>query len=58
MRLRSGEHVPATHEGKLFFSKDIVDDSFVPRSLNPFQNLKPSLLRGVPQRASMCHCSR
>ena len=29
-------------EGKLYFTKDIVDDSFVPR--NPFQDLKPCLL--------------
>ena len=28
------------------------------RSLNPFQNLKPSLLQSLPQRASMCNCSR
>ena len=27
-------------------------------SLNPFQNLKPSLLQSVPERASMCSCSR
>ena len=47
-------------EGKLYFTKDIVDDSFVPRmrSLNPFQNLKPSLPQSLPQRASMCNCSR
>ena len=47
-------------EGKLYFTKDIVDDSFVPRigSLNPFQNLKSSLPQSLPQRASMCNCSR
>ena len=27
-------------------------------SLNPFENLKPSLLQSLPQRASMCNCSR
>ena len=27
-------------------------------SLNPFQNLKPSLPQSLPQSASMCNCSR
>ena len=43
-------------EGKLYFTKHIVDYSQGTGSLNPFQNLKLSLLQGLPQRASMCKC--
>ena len=51
-------------EGKLYCTKDIVDDSFVPRNRKPktIPNLKPSLLQSLPQslpqRASLCNCSR
>ena len=43
-------------EGKLYFTKDFVDDSFVPRNRKP---PKPEayLLQCLP-RASMCNCSR
>mmetsp|Transcript_47883 Transcript_47883/g.78873 ORF Transcript_47883/g.78873 Transcript_47883/m.78873 type:complete len:90 (+) Transcript_47883:555-824(+) len=28
------------------------------RSLNPLKNLQPRMLQSLPQRASMCNCSR
>ena len=47
-------------EGKLYFTKDIVDDSFVPRNRKPKPIPKPeaNLLQSLPQWASMCNCSR
>ena len=37
-------------EGKLYFTKDFVDDRFVPRNRQPkpIPNLKPSLLQTLP----------
>ena len=48
-------------EGKLYFTKHILLMTIFSQgigSLNPLQNMKPSLLQGLPQRASMCNCSR
>ena len=45
--------------GKLYFTKILLMTVLSQgiESLNPFQNLKPSLLQSLPQRASMCNCS-
>ena len=52
----------AMFEGKLYFtSPKILLMTVLSQgigSLNPFQNLKPSLLQSLPQGASMCNKMR
>ena len=47
-------------EGKLYFTKDIVDVSFVPRNRKPKAISKPATkpAQSLPQRASLSNCSR